>query len=157
MPATSIQTDEIGVLRSVQQMSMRIAGELHRTLTETTGLSLLDYQVLTVVAAAPDSQLRAFELGEALQWEKSRLSHHLKRMEFRKLIDRVVCESDGRGLWVVLTRTGQKAFSTAEPVYAREVHRLLVSSLSPEQLDGLKTIVETVLAGIPEDDGLCDR
>jgi len=47
------------------------------------GLSLGDFDVLVALSEAPGQRLRAFELAAVLEWEKSRLSHHVRRMEQR--------------------------------------------------------------------------
>lgn len=137
-------------------MSERLITELHRNLLKNTGLSLPDYRVLSVLIASPQATLRAFELGTELQWEKSRLSHHLKRMESRDLIQRVVCESDGRGLWVVLTDTGREAHQSATPGHIDDVRELLFKTLTPSQTEELAVISEKVLADLSASGNLCD-
>lgn len=46
------------------------------------GLSAADYEILVNLSEAPTACMRSFELCESTQWEKSRLSHHLKRTLF---------------------------------------------------------------------------
>src|SRR5690606_22962077 len=117
-----------------QRMSIRLFSQLNRELVRATGISLPDYEVLATLEVAPECQLRSFELGTELQWEKSRLSHHLKRMENRGLVDRVTCESDGRGLWISLTDAGRVALAKATPVHEAYVKRSFVDILTPENL-----------------------
>src|SRR3954469_21987115 len=56
--------------------------ELHlsRRLQES-GLSGADYEVLAVLSALEGDRMSARELCNALSWEKSRLSHQVRRME----------------------------------------------------------------------------
>jgi DNA-binding MarR family transcriptional regulator len=58
------------------------------------------------LAETPPGRLRAFEIGEALRWQRSRLSQHLTRMEGPGLVSREQCPTDQRGTYVVLTRQG---------------------------------------------------
>jgi len=136
-------------------MADQVETALHRSLMRATGLSLSDYAVLVHLSEAPQDRLRAFELGTALRWEKSRLSHHLRRMEKRGLVERRSCETDGRGLHVVLTPEGRRAIEEAAPLHVADVRGLLIDHLSRDQLLALAEISEKVLAGLPSDEGLC--
>jgi DNA-binding MarR family transcriptional regulator len=136
-------------------MADQVETALHRSLMRATGLSLSDYAVLVHLSEAPQDRLRAFELGTALRWEKSRLSHHLRRMEKRGLVERRSCETDGRGLHVVLTPVGRRAIEEAAPLHVADVRGFLIDHLSRDQLLALAEISEKVLAGLPSDEGLC--
>jgi DNA-binding MarR family transcriptional regulator len=122
----------------------RLLAHLGRHLQRETGLSDGDYAVLVNLSEAPGDRMRAFELGRAMQWEKSRLSHHLTRMAARGLISREECPSDGRGAYVVLTPAGRVAIEAAAPLHVREVRRLFVDALSGQQLDALAEISDTL-------------
>ncbi len=151
-----LDEEEDRAWRGYQQMSVQLASRLHRRLLRATGLSLSDYEVLVHLSESTDGRLRAFELGKALQWEKSRLSHHLLRMEGRGLVERRTCESDARGLWVVLTPHGRKTIVAAAPHHVDDVRRLMIDHLTTDQLTMLAEISEKVLASLPDDSDLCD-
>src|SRR5919199_5055369 len=91
--------------RAFLRMHARLAGRLNRELQAGSGLSLADYEVLVQLTDAADGRHRPYELQRLLQWEQSRLSHHLTRMQRRGLVAREECADDGRGAWVVLTPT----------------------------------------------------
>src|SRR3546814_13458713 len=97
-------------------MQAKLGARLRRAHQRDSGLSDSDYAVLVHVSEAPEGRLRIFELGAQLEWEKSRLSHHLRRMEQRDLIVREECDTDRRGAFVVLTPTGRVARSEARRV-----------------------------------------
>src|SRR5258705_2558522 len=66
-------------------------GELRRVLgaeLQETSLSPSDYQVLLALSEAHGKQMRSSELARTIDWDRSRLSHHLGRMEGRSLIRR---------------------------------------------------------------------
>src|SRR5690349_16373840 len=81
----------------------RLAGEINRTLYKETGLSEADAAVLIALLDTPEAQLHSFELRCGLAWEKSRLSHQLRRMETRGLIVRATCPDDARSSLIHLT------------------------------------------------------
>ena len=70
------------------------------------GLTGDDYAVLVVLAEQPNRRLRMRELAERVYESKSRLSHHVGRLEAKGLVRREACPSDGRGLNAVLTDEG---------------------------------------------------
>jgi DNA-binding MarR family transcriptional regulator len=115
-------------------------------------LSLSDYEVLVHLSEAPDGQLRAYQLSRALQWEKSRLSHHLTRMEGRGLVTRREGKTDGRGAFVVLTQEGRAAIEAAAPTHVADVRDAFIDVLTPAQLDTLAEISDAVLNRMSADD-----
>ena len=126
-------------------MQLRLTALLGRELHEASGLSLQDYFVLVVLTERPGGRLRAFELGEELGWEKSRLSHHISRMAERGLVVRERCPSDQRGAFVAVTEQGRREITAAAPGHVAAVRTHFVDLLKPEQLDQLGDITETVL------------
>ena len=101
--------------------------ELNRRLVEVSGLTLADYEVLVHLSEASDQRLRSFELADAMQWERSRLTHHLTRMTKRGLVVRELCEDDGRGSFVVVTPAGRRVLRRAAPNHAADVQELFVT------------------------------
>lgn len=148
-----INSDQRAAWRGFQRMAVGLASRLNQRLVGDAGLSLSDYEVLTALVNTEDGILRAFELGAEVQWEKSRLSHHLKRMENRGLVSRQVCESDGRGLWVSITAAGREAWRRASVAHDALLDDLVFSRLEDDQLDQLTTISDAVLDGLG--DPLC--
>lgn len=134
--------------RSLQFMQMRLEGELARQLALDSGLSYPDYVVLVALTGSPDGQLRLFELGDVLGWEKSRLSHHIARMAARDLVAKVKCDADRRGAFVAVTEAGRRAIEAAAPGHVATVRRLFVDRLTPSQLDVIAGAAETVLAAL---------
>lgn len=78
---------ELAVWRSLVDTTAELRRVLGSELHEVN-LSPGDYQVLLALVVAPDRHLRSAELAAAIDWERSRLSHHLGRMERRGLVAR---------------------------------------------------------------------
>lgn len=135
-------------------MQMRLAGELARRLAADSGLSYSDYVVLVVLADQPDGRLRVFELAELLGWERSRTSHQVSRMAGRGLVRKEKCDADLRGAHVSVTEAGRHEIEAAAPGHVEAVRQLFVDRLSPEQLQALADMAESVLAGL---DAQCDE
>src|SRR4051794_7485907 len=138
--------DEQRAWRGLVQMTSRLDARLNRELQQSSGLSLADYDVLVLLTEAPDGRLRMFELVEDLQWEQSRLSHHVARMQRRGLVAREECTTDKRGAFVVLTDDGRDAIEKAAPGHVALVRRLVFDGLSKEQVGVLESFVTQVLS-----------
>ena len=142
--------DEQRAWRGLVQMTSRLDARLNRELQQSSGLSLADYDVLVLLTEAPDGRLRMFELVEDLQWEQSRLSHHIARMQRRGLVAREECTTDKRGAFVVLTAAGRDAIDKAAPCHVDLVRRLVFDGLSKEQVAMLESFTGRVLSRLAE-------
>ena len=137
--------DEARAWRGFERMRVELSARLDRSLLHDSGLSGPDYEVLVHLSETPGGRLRAFELGAQMQWEKSRLSHHLSRMERRGLVRREHCPTDARGLFVALTDHGRAAIEEAAPQHVEQVRQHFIDVLTPEQLEAMAGIAGAVL------------
>jgi DNA-binding MarR family transcriptional regulator len=128
---------------------------LHRELQAQSGLSLPDFEVLVQLTDSPDDRVRVSDLARALHWERSRVSHHVTRMERRGLVKREECLDDGRGAFVVLTTDGRAAIDQAAPCHVRTVRRIVFDPLTGDDADALAGVLDKVLArldAVPDPD-----
>ncbi len=126
-------------------MNAQLSAHLHRQLQADSGLSLADFDVLVQLTDRTEPRMRVGELADALQWEKSRLSHHLARMNKRGLIAREDCPDDARGAFIVLTEKGRQAIEQAAPAHVDTVRDLVFDHLSAEEVAALAAISARVL------------
>ena len=146
---TQLNDDELAAWRSFVEMHHRLERHLARRLQREFGLSDSDFEVLVNLSEAPGCRMRAFELGQATRWEKSRLSHHLSRMEKRGLVRREVMDrSDARYPDVVLTDAGRNAIESSAPANAARVRALFIDVLGPERLAMLREASDAVIVAI---------
>jgi DNA-binding MarR family transcriptional regulator len=104
---------EMAAWRGFMTMRFKLLSHLARELHRQTGLSEADYDVLVALSEAPGDRFRLGELGQRLDWEKSRLSKQIGRMSTRGLITREDCATDSRGAFAVLTKAGRNAVEAA--------------------------------------------
>src|SRR5215469_10221854 len=133
MTSIWLTADEQRAWRTYLRMSSLLPAQLNRQLQHDSGLTLPEYEVLVQLSEAPRQRLRPFQICEALNWEQSRLSHQLTRMQRRGLVGRQECESDGRGAFVVLTDAGAASIDSAAPGHVAAVRRLMFDRLSDDQ------------------------
>jgi DNA-binding MarR family transcriptional regulator len=117
---------------------------LEQELALQSGLSGADYKVLHPLSEAPGGLLRARDLGIEIGWDRSRLSHHLSRMEKRGLVVREECIEDARGLMVRLTKAGRRAIEAAAPAHAEAVQRYFFDLVSKDEIETMAAVFDRV-------------
>ncbi|NKE10172.1 MULTISPECIES: MarR family winged helix-turn-helix transcriptional regulator [Kocuria] len=150
-PAAAPQTpwltdDQQRIWRSWLSASSRVPARLGHQLQQDSGLSLQDYEVLVTLNEAPGGSCRITELATMLEWERSRMSHHLNRMDKRGLIRRYACPDDGRAQLVELTDNGHVALEKAAPGHVNAVRSVLFDALSDRDAAELGRITALIAA-----------
>jgi DNA-binding MarR family transcriptional regulator len=140
--------DEQQAWRAYVRAGSLLTARLNRLLQADCGLSLPEYEVLVQLSEAPQGKLRPFQLGLALDWEQSRLSHMLSRMSRRGFVVRQDCAGDRRGADVVLTAAGRAAIESAAPGHVAAVRRLVFDQMDSEQAATFGQVFEAILAGL---------
>jgi DNA-binding MarR family transcriptional regulator len=130
-----------------RQLSLR----LHRHLLQDSGLTDADYVILAVLSEHPAGRLPAQELCAQLQWEKSRLSHQVRRMQEQGLIDREPNPADARSVMIALLPAGRRAIEDAAPEHVQNVRRHFIDLFTPAELDFLAALNERVLRHLADD------
>ena len=128
-----------------RDLYQELSGALQEQLHGDTALSGSEYAVLAALSHSPDGVLRARELGAELGWDRSRLSHLVRRMENRRLVTREECWEDARGSMVRLTDDGAVAAEDAAPEHSEAIRRYFFNPLSKEQLATLAVVFDRLL------------
>lgn len=144
----ALTSRERSILRRFLRAERSLLTALDRGLA-SADLSWQDHEVLATLAGRPARRLLAGELAEALGWEKSRLSHHVDRMERRGLVVREQSHDNLRHWFVVLTNAGRDALAAAATVHLAAARTYFTERLTAEQLDQLDAIA-TALVGPPD-------
>jgi DNA-binding MarR family transcriptional regulator len=147
-----LTADEQRAWRTYLRMSTLLPAHLNRQLQRDSGLSLPEYEVLVQLSEAADQRLRPYQLCEALNWEQSRLSHQLTRMERRGLVAREECAADGRGAFVMLRPDGASALQSAAPGHVAAVRQLIFDRLDGSQFTAFEDACAAILGALSESD-----
>ncbi|HWZ88165.1 MAG TPA: MarR family transcriptional regulator [Polyangiaceae bacterium] len=102
-----------------------VTGRVAREIAEATGLSDPDHAVLTLLVDLGQGTLRQQDLANAMAWHKSRLSHHLSRMEQRALVRRR--QTKANTVFVAITPLGRRTLRAARPVHTNAVRSQLIA------------------------------
>lgn len=131
--------------RGYRRMRRLLDLELARELTQDAGLSEPDYDVLSDLSETPQGRLRLSELADRMLWSRSRLSHHLTRMQQRGLVTREECPDDARGAMVVLTPAGRDAIEAAAPGHVTAVRQHFLDLLTSAEVEALGAFTHRVV------------
>lgn len=142
-------------IQTVEILRARVQAGLH----SDSKLSEGDYKVLLALSEATGKTLRSSEVAAEIEWERSRLSGHLGRMEKRGLIRREPCIDDARGSHVYLTDAGARAFRASTIPHLKAVKELFLDAFTDEQLTGIDDATAALRAhlGLPPMPGRASR
>lgn len=132
--------------RGLRRIDPVVLGAIGRDLHAEAELSEADYDVLTALSETDGRRLPFRELEQRTGWSSSRLSHQVRRMAERGLVERADDPDDGRSSVVALTDDGWRAIADAAPDHVRSVRRHLFDALTREQTQQLAAIAERLLA-----------
>jgi DNA-binding MarR family transcriptional regulator len=135
-PVRWLDAEEQQAWRSIIRGTRHLFERIDRDL-KPLGLTGEDYGLLVGISEAEDGRLRMAELAEVSAQSRSRLSHHVGRLEKRGLVARESCEEDRRGQWATLTPAGRALLEEAAPHHVAGVREHLLDHLSRAELTTL--------------------
>ncbi|MEV8391707.1 MULTISPECIES: MarR family winged helix-turn-helix transcriptional regulator [unclassified Streptomyces] len=152
-----LAVDEQHAWRTFVRMHERLMGRLSRLLRTESSVSPADFAVLVELMDVPEGRRRFLDIARALEWEKSRASHHIARMVKRGLVVRDECLQDGRGTFVVVTEEGRAVIEAAAPRHVEAVRELFLDNVTPSELRLLVRISERVMEKLDEEPSCPER
>src|SRR6476620_4399236 len=132
------------------RVQLRLTYEMNRELQADSNLSLPDYDVLNALRYAPGGRMRITRLAAQIGWERSRLSHHVRRLQSRALVESRQAPADRRATEITLTDQGWDEITRASGGHIDLVRRLFFDGLPDELLEPLTVGLESVYDNIVE-------
>jgi DNA-binding MarR family transcriptional regulator len=132
------------------RVQLRLTYEMNRELQADSNLSLPDYDVLNALRYAPEGRMRITMLAAQIGWERSRLSHHVRRLEKRGLVECRSAPADRRATEVTLSDQGRDEITRASGGHIDLVRRLFFAGLPDDLLEPLTVGLESVYENIIE-------
>lgn len=108
------------------------------------GLSASEYAVLVRLSEAPGGSLRMAQLADGMQHSRSRMTHTIKRMGDKGLVERVDSGEDGRGVVARVTDAGREALTDAAPGHVKVVREHLFDRISRADLAAFHRVMSAV-------------
>jgi len=142
-----LSPDEQAVWRAFLDVSRLMTDQMSRQLSEDSGMSLPEYEILVALSEAPDRRLRMSELADRVVSSRSRITHTVGRMEQRGLVSREACLDDGRGVLCALTAKGFGVLEVAAPGHVEGVRRAVFDPLSPAEVEAFGVALSKIREG----------
>jgi DNA-binding MarR family transcriptional regulator len=121
------------------------------------GLSHFEYFVLAMLSESPHRTLRMTALAARTNATLPRLSHVVRRLEGRGLVERSACPQDARATNARLTDEGWQKLKDTAPGHVATVREHVIDALTAEQVGQLGEIAEAILSRIDPDGALRPR
>src|ERR1700750_2734960 len=83
----TLMPDQQRVWLAFMRVQLRLTYEMNRQLQADSNLSLPDYDVLNALRYAPGGRMGISKPAATIGWARSRLSHHVRRLESRGLAE----------------------------------------------------------------------
>lgn len=131
--------------RAFRRMQTVLPTQLARDLARDSGLSDPDYDVLSTLSEKPGHRWQLRDLAAKMLWSRSRLSHHIARMEQRDLVARADDPQDHRGCMIVLTPKGLRTLQKAAPHHVASVREHFLDLLNEDEVATLTHFAERVV------------
>ncbi|MBF5081282.1 MarR family transcriptional regulator [Quadrisphaera sp. INWT6] len=131
-----------------------LPGTLDGQLRRDADVTLFEYFVLAMLSESPTRSLRMSELAAQTSATLPRLSHVVKRMESRGLVERRPDPDDRRATTCVLTDGGLARIEQAAPGHVAAVREHVVDVLTPEQITQLTGIADALLRSLDSSGGM---
>ena len=151
MDTTWLTEDERATWVRLVAVVELLPGALDSQLRRDANLTHFEYFVLAMLSEAAERTLRMTSLAQRTNATLPRLSHVVRRLEGRGLVERFPCAEDGRATNARLTPAGRDAVVAAAPGHVGAVRRHVLDPLTPQQLEQLRGIGDALLTRLDPD------
>jgi len=132
----------IRLIGLLELLPIALDGQLRRE----AGVTHFEYYVLAMLSEAHGRTLRMTDLARLTNATLPRLSHVVRRLEDRGLVERSPCPEDRRATNARLTEAGWAKVQEAAPGHVATVRHNVIDALTDEQIDQLADIGTAILA-----------
>jgi DNA-binding MarR family transcriptional regulator len=143
-PFALLGDEETRAWYAYMKVQLRLRYEMNHQLREEHGLSLADYDVLVALVSDEQGVLAMADLAIRIGWERSRTSHHVRRLSERGLVAARTAETDRRVTEVSLTPEGRTALAAASPGHVAFVREVFLDALDDAQTRALADAFERI-------------
>ena len=141
-----LSKDELATWVRLAAVIELLPNVLDAQLRRDSGLTHFDYYVLAMLSEAEDRALRMTALAARTNAALPRLSHVVRRLEERGLVQRAPAEEDKRATVARLTESGMSTVVAAAPGHVANVRQHVLDALSPQQVEQLGEIADALLS-----------
>jgi DNA-binding MarR family transcriptional regulator len=152
-----LNEDELAAWVRLVAVVELLPGVLDAQLRRDSGLTHFEYFVLAMLSESPQRTLRMTALATRTNATLPRLSHVVRRLEERGLVQRSTCPQDARATNARLTDKGRRTLRNTAPGHVATVRQHVIDALTPEQVGQLGEIAEAILGRVDPNGALRPR
>lgn len=134
-----------------------LPGVLDAQLRRDSELTHFEYFVLAMLSESPERTLRMTALAQHTNATLPRLSHVVRRLEERALVERFPCPEDGRATNARLTDDGWEKLVAAAPGHVETARHYVIDALTAKQLTQLGDIAQSLLERLDPENSMFGR
>jgi DNA-binding MarR family transcriptional regulator len=138
--AKRLDAERLDLWRQLRRTTASIAEAVADDLEADLGIELATFELLSALEGA-GGRCRMQELASLLVVNRSTLTRMVDRLDNRGLVLRELTTTDGRGVYAVLTKKGQRAYLKARPVYRRSLQREFARRLTESDVMALHRVL----------------
>lgn len=151
MNAKGLDRAELAAWVRLASVLELLPGALDAQLRRDADLMHFEYFVLAMLSEAPKRTLRMSALAAQTNSTPPRLSHVVRRLEERGLVERFSDAHDARATNARLTAAGWRKVRAAAPGHVANVRHNVIDALTPDQIDQLAVVAEAILGRLDPD------
>lgn len=151
METTWLDSEERAAWLRLVAVVELLPSALDAQLRRDAHLTHFEYFVLAMLSETPDRTLRMTALAHRTNATLPRLSHVVRRLEERSLVERFPCPEDRRATNARLTSAGWEEVVAAAPGHVAAVRRHVFDALQPAQVTQLRRICDALLTTLDAD------
>jgi DNA-binding MarR family transcriptional regulator len=137
--------DELAAWVRLTALLELLPGVLDSQLRRDAELTAFEYYVLAMLSEAPERTLRMTALAAQTNSTLPRLSHVVRRLEDRGLVERFPCPEDGRATNARLADAGWQKVREAAPGHVANVREHVIDALTSDQIHQVTAIGDALL------------
>ena len=115
--------------------------ELSAQLIEEHALTINDFEVLMLLAAAEENRMRRVDIAEEIQLSASGITRLLDGLQAQGYVERVSCPTDARVAWAMLTEKGGAKLEQASGSHQEAIRETFKDRYSDEELEQLAELL----------------
>lgn len=139
-----LHDDRMTLVGLLFESSSALRAQLDQRLGDDTGLPLQWFELLIRLARSPGHRLRMSDLAAQTGLTPSGLTRAIHRLVDAGLVERIPCDSDGRGAYATLTGSGLERISLAVLPHLDHVEECLTGVLTVDERTQLMGLLHKV-------------
>lgn len=152
-----LRSDQLTAWIRLMAVVELLPGVLDAQLRRDSELTHFEYFVLAMLSEPPERTLRMTALARSTNATLPRLSHVVRRLEDRGLVERFPCPEDGRATNARLTDDGWEKLVGAAPGHVDTARHYVIDALTADQLAELSSIAGSLLERLDPEHSIFTR